>query len=141
MFRFFAQFFVFISVSGLGFIIDFGIYTILTSVCHFPVNTSNVLSAIPAITLVFFLSTKVVFSEKTDGLSLSLKYVLYFSYQILLITSVSYLGQYIFNILESIAVISYPYLLPLLPTITKVLITPITMTVNFFMLRYMTEKL
>ena len=131
-----SKFFRFIGVSGIGWILDFVIYTLLTGVAHLPVALSNYISTVPAITLVFFVSPRKLFLCRPDGLSLRAKYMLYVIYQLLLVTTVSFLAQWMAGFL--------PLLLPFLSGVAKlaakVLITPVTMVCNFFVLKYLAEK-
>ena len=131
-----SKFFRFVGISSIGWIIDFVIYTLLTEVAHLPVALSNYISTVPAITLVFFVSTRKLFICRPDGLSLRAKYVLYVVYQLLLVTGVSFLAQWLAGAL--------PLLLPFLSSFTKlaakILITPVTMVCNFFVLKYLAEK-
>lgn len=131
-----SKFFRFIGISGIGWILDFVIYTLLTSAAHLPVALSNYISTIPAITLVFFVSTRKLFVCRPDGLSLRAKYVLYVVYQLLLVTGVSFLAQWL--------AVALPLLLPFLSGFAKlaakILITPVTMVCNFFVLKYLAEK-
>lgn len=131
-----AKFFRFIGISGVGWIIDFVIYTLLTGAAGLPVAPSNYISTVPAITLVFFVSTRKLFLCRPDGLSLRAKYVLYVVYQLLLVTAVSFLAQWLAGVL--------PLLLPFLggfaKLAAKILITPVTMVCNFFVLKYLAEK-
>ena len=54
-------------VSGVGWVIDFGIYTLLTGPMSFPVALSNYISSVPAITFVFFVSTRKMFICRPDA--------------------------------------------------------------------------
>ena len=57
------QFIKFISVSGIGFLIDFAVYYYLTTYIGFPIAYGNMVSAIPAITWVFVFSTNKILLE------------------------------------------------------------------------------
>lgn len=131
-----SKFFRFIGVSGIGWVIDFVIYTLLTGVAHLPVALSNYLSSLPAITFVFFVSTRKLFLCRPDGLSLRAKYVLYVVYQFVLVTGVSFLAQWLAVVLPALL----PFLSGLAKLAAKILITPITMVCNFFVLKILAEK-
>lgn len=131
-----SKFFRFIGVSGIGWVIDFVIYTLLTEAAHLPVALSNYISTVPAITLVFFVSTRKLFLCRPDGLSLRTKYLLYVAYQLLLVTAVSFLAQWLAGVLPLLL----PFLAPIAKLAAKILITPITMVCNFFVLKYLAEK-
>ena len=94
------QFFKFLLISGTGWLIDTTIYTILTVILKYNVIFSNILSSIPAITFVFFVSTRKIFLTHIGKFSLKQKYLIYILYQIILIVTVSIIGQMLYNISE-----------------------------------------
>ncbi|MBP3411840.1 MAG: GtrA family protein [Oscillospiraceae bacterium] len=125
----------FLLFSGIGWVIDFGIYTLLTGFLDFPVAGANYLSSVPAITFVFFASTRKTFLCRPDGLKKGHKYLIYVLYQLLLLTTVSFLAQWLEPLLSSIPALGeYSKLL------AKICITPVTMLCNFFVLRLIAEK-
>ena len=97
---------------------------------------SNMLSSIPAITFVFIISTKKIFKKNKGGFSIKQKYIVYFIYQMVLILSISLLGEffYIIAIRNGINFSS-------LKITIKVMITPVTMILNFFVIKYLAENL
>ena len=110
------QFFKFLLISGTGWLIDTTIYTILTVILKYNVIFSNILSSIPAITFVFFVSTRKIFLTHIGKFSLKQKYLIYISEPLL-----NNKG--------------------LLKIIIKLTITPITMITNFFVMKFLAEKL
>ena len=130
------QFFKFLLISGTGWLIDTTIYTILTVILKYNVIFSNILSSIPAITFVFFVSTRKIFLTHIGKFSLKQKYLIYILYQIILITTVSLIGQILYNISENL--LSNKELLKI---IIKLTITPITMITNFFVMKFLAERL
>jgi putative flippase GtrA len=134
------QIIAFVGVSGIGWIIDFTVYTVLTTVLHFSAGVSNFLSAIPAITFVFFMATFKTFVKNEDGLSLHWKYALYVAYQAVLLAGVSCLNQALFDWLRGLFLqgsLLYRYC----AILSKVMITPITMFCNFIVLKRLTERM
>lgn len=136
----YRQIIKFLLVSGTGWLIDFGLYSILASIFGLNVLISNLISTIPAFTFVFFISARHIFKTNVRLFSVKQKYIFYFSYQILLVIIISFFGQW-----------SYNFLLPALTNnginpvmskfIIKILITPITILVNFTVMKLLTEKL
>jgi len=136
----FRQIVEFVGVSGVGWIIDFTVYTVLTTVLGVPAGISNFLSAIPAITFVFFTATLKTFVKNETGLSLHWKYALYVAYQFVLLTGVSFLNQALFDWLRTVlteGTLLYRYC----AILTKIMITPITMFCNFIVLKRLTERM
>lgn len=133
------QFIKFLFLSGIGWLIDFTLYLIFSNIFDFKIVYSNILSSIPAVTFVFFVSTRRVFVKNKKGFTLKEKYFIYFLYQVILIITISLLGQYLYLlILKNIAV---KIELKILKLIIKILITPITMLINFIVMKFLIEKL
>lgn len=127
----------FFLISGLGWLIDFSVYWLLTSRGG-QVGYSNFISAIPAVTFVFFTSTRKTFIHNQSRFRLRTKYLIYLAYQFLLLVAVSAAGQALYGILAVHVV--QPVILRHLKIIVKILITPITMTVNFIVMKALVEK-
>lgn len=134
------QFFSFIAVSGVGFIIDFAVYYYLTASVGFSVVFANMMSAIPAITWVFTFSTRKIFQTTKHAWSIGVKYAVYLSYQAVLIVIVSTLAQWMYNVL-------LPYVFDIwligeyLNLVCKCMITPITMVCNFVVMKFLSERI
>ena len=133
MYKLIKQLLSFVWVSGIGWIMDFTIYMVLTTKCGFSVFSGNFLSAIPAITFVFFVSTRYVFGTYLKGNEKLIGYFSYFLYQMILLYVVSSLSQrlYNYNALWNIC----DAMLQHKKIIVKICITPITMLVNFVVLK------
>lgn len=134
------QFKRFLLTSGIGWLIDFGIYSIITSFFGINILYANIISSIPAVTFVFIISTRRTFTNGETNLSLRMKYIIYIIYQLILLLFISNLGQYLFYILNSnllITMIVGKYM----KIFVKIIITPITMTINFLVMKFLIEKL
>ena len=125
------QFVKFLFVSGTGWMIDFSLYFIFTSILKYEVFYSNILSSIPAITFVFIVSR-----ENRNGISTGKKYLIYFLYQMLLVILVSLLGQFLY-----LFALNHNFKYKAMKIVIKLIITPITMTINFFVMKFLSEKL
>ena len=136
MSKLFKKLGAFLLFSGVGWIVDFGIYTILTGPVGVPVAGANYLSSIPAITFVFLASTRKTFRCRPDGLSMTMKYLIYVVYQLLLLTGVSFLARALDPLLARAIPVAAEYS----KLLAKVCITPVTMLCNFFVLRLIAEK-
>ena len=129
----------FLFTSGIGFILDFIAYTLLTQLLDFSVLKANFISSLIGATFVFIVSTHKIFESSNSQVSIYLKYAAYILYQLLLIYLVSLLGEAINTFI--IGHISFRLIVRSSKLICKVLITPITMTCNFFVMRYVSEKI
>ncbi|MFI3173009.1 MAG: hypothetical protein R3Y58_11685 [Eubacteriales bacterium] len=130
----------FIALSGAGWLIDMTVYSFMTYVIGFNVAYGNFISAIPAITLVFCVSTKKIFNTNKSGLSLKTKYLIYFAYQMVLVSLVSMFGQLLYNIIAASFLGEITFIATWLKLICKIIITPITMITNYFVMKVLSEK-
>jgi len=127
----------FIGLSGIGWIMDFLVFMML-DVVSTNVFVNNIISSCIGMTFVFCFSTRLVFKSNSH-VSLRRKYAIYLVYQLILITCVSKLlsvidgaimGQSTLVIIQGFSSI-----------IAKIFITPITMVMNFFVMKNLIEKL
>ena len=129
----------FILVSGIGWIFDFTTYLILTNIFDLKVMISNMISAIPALTYVFAMSSKRIFKNENSKVSLKFKYIIYFVYQIILVTTVSFIAGFLYDYV--IGIITINILIKYMKLIVKIIITPITMLLNFIIMKNLIEKI
>ena len=85
------------------------------------------------------MSSKKIFKNKNSKYSIKTKYLIYFGYQIILLLVVSGIGQLLYNYL--INVITNTFILEHLKIFIKIIITPITMTLNYIVMKNLIEKL
>lgn len=130
----------FLLVSGTGWLMDFSIYLFLTLKLNFALGYSNFASALPALTFVFFVSTRKIFTNTTKKLSLKRKYIIYFLYQMILIIIVSSVGQFLYSIIYASNLYNIMAINENLKIIIKLIITPITMILNFCVMKILAEK-
>lgn len=135
-----SKLFRFILVSGAGWGIDFAIYTVLVKLFFQGVFIANCISSLLAITFVFFIATRKVFESNSGRLSLRSKYLLYIMYQIILILFISWLAAVLNRELSSFF---HNFILIKENTelVSKVMITPVTMILNFIVMKYLVEKI
>ncbi|WP_426345325.1 GtrA family protein [Alcaligenes sp. HNGD-HTN06] len=110
-------------VSGFGWLIDFVLFTTLTSI-QTPVWLANIIGATTAVTFVFFASIKRIFQY--DGHYLIKNLVVYLIYQVIAIL----LASFIIDLITSIAQIK--------PIYSKIIVTPFTFYANFQFMSYLT---
>ena len=135
--KLFSQFIKFLFISGIGWLIDFCLYIILTTKFNLEIFYGNIFSSIPAISYVFLVSIKKIFvKSQKNTLTIVQKYIIYFIYQLLLIFFISIVAQNLY-----ILVREYNLNFKMMKIIIKILVTPVTMTINFFVIKYLAEKL
>ena len=132
------QAFGFIGISGIGWIIDLVVYTILTSLLEVDVNIANMFSSFVGVSFVFIISTRKLFINNSK-INIKIKYIIYIVYQILLISGASYvmllLKDYILDLTSIDLIVKY------IDIIVKIIITPITMLINFIVMKFLIEKI
>ena len=135
----FHQITLFLGISGLGWVLDFTIFSILGLILE-ELFYASVLSALAGASFVFFLSPKFIFQDNSN-ISLKYRYVLYIFYQILLILFISYLIVEIDRFLHNLIYSQLPAISPFSYIISKILVTPVAMTSNFIVLKIIIERL
>lgn len=126
---------IFIGVSGIGWLLDFALYTLL-AFCAVPLFWCNICGAFAGISFVFIFSTRYIFKSHS-ALPLWVKYVLYVLYQIVLVCSVSWLLVRIHGALLASGLLPQS----ILAIAAKILVTPITLVLNFLVLKQLIEKM
>ena len=127
----------FVGLSGIGWLMDFAVYTLL-SLRMENLALVNVFSSLVGASFVFIFSTRFVFRD-SHRIPLWLKYAIYIVYQLLLIFLISKLLAWI---AAGIALYApWALLRKLAAVLSKIIVTPITMTINFFAMKTVIEKL
>lgn len=126
-------------ISGIGWCMDFGIYSLLGIYWNVPVAYANMIGSLPAITFVFVMATRHIFTRRNGDLKIWQKYVVYIIYQAVLVVSVSFLAEWLYNIIQNglFNMLSWGVLKALI----KCLITPVTMLMNFVVMKILVEKI
>ena len=121
----------FVGLSGVGWILDFCTYTVLGILI-------NTISSCVGLTFVFLFATKKIF-RSNSRISLRWKYLIYILYQCVLIFFISKLLNSVnIFIVEHVTIGLF---LEFAAIISKILVTPITMVLNFFVMKGVIEKL
>ena len=127
----------FFGISVVGWVIDFTIFNLCIYLFDYNVSTINIFSSLIGVTFIFIFSTSKIF-DNGDRLSIRLKYIIYISYQIVLILCVSRFLLIIKGYLLSSDIYTLVIYANLL---AKILITPITASLNFFVMKSLVEKI
>ena len=135
--RIVKQLFGFVGISGIGWIIDFVIYNILSLVFKVDISIANMISSLVGVTFVFIFSTRKIF-ENGGKLNIKVKCVIYIVYQIILILCVSRVMPIIKNFLIGFDI---DFIIKYASVLAKILITPATMIINFIFMKYLIEKI
>ncbi len=126
----------FVGISGIGWLLDFFTYTSL-SFCSHNIEINNIISSWIGVTFVFIFATRKVF-KNNSRISLKKKYAIYLAYQLILIYLISKLLGYVNSYIISNIMIEE--ILRLSTVISKVIITPITMIMNFIVMKSIIER-
>lgn len=127
----------FIGISGIGWVLDFLVYAGLGFISS-DLVLNNTLSSWVGVTFVFIFATRKVFKNESK-ISLPWKYLIYILYQCVLIFFISKVLNGI-----NIAIVSYiniGLIVTFSSIIAKILVTPITMALNFGVMKGLIEKL
>lgn len=108
-------------ISGIGWLIDFSIFTLLCSAGVMP-GYANGVAATVAVTFVYFSSLRPIF--KYRGNYVFRKLLAYWAYQVLAVTAASFAVNFIAN-------------LEVHPVIAKVIVTPFTFVANYLFMRWL----
>lgn len=127
----------FVGLSGIGWILDFSTYTILGLVSD-NLIVNNFISSLLGVTFVFIFATRKIF-QNNSKISLKIKYFIYIFYQLVLILLVSKLLDGINSTI--IFVSTYKLIKKYSKIISKICITPITMILNYMVMKGIIEKL
>ena len=127
----------FFGLSGIGWSLDFTVYAAMGFLCR-NVIINNVVSSWVGVTFVFSFATRKVF-KNNSRISLKWKYLVYLSYQLILILLISrllgYVNTLIINTISSALIVKFSAI------VAKILVTPITMVMNFIVMKNIIEKL
>jgi len=126
----------FVGLSGIGWLLDFTVYTLL-SLRMENLALVNVLSSLVGASFVFIFSTRLVFRD-SHRIPLWLKYLVYLVYQLALIFLISRLLALLAGLL---AAAPWALLRRFSAVLAKILVTPVTMAINFFAMKTVIEKL
>ncbi len=127
----------FIGLSGIGWLMDLCVYTVL-GIWSEDLFLSNIVSSWVGVTFVFLLSTRYVFKDR-GRIPLKWKYVIYLSYQCVLILLMSELLAAVDAVITR--AISIAIILDLSAIISKIVITPVTMVLNFIVMKGIMERI
>ena len=127
----------FIGISGIGWILDFITFTSLSFISG-NLILNNTISSWVAVTFVFCFATRKLF-KNNSRVSLKWKYLIYLVYQCILIFFVSKALNEI-----NIGLLSYStmdFVLRFSAILSKILVTPITMVLNFIVMKGIIERI
>ena len=127
----------FIGLSGIGWIIDFSTYSGLCLLYN-NIVVNNIISSWIGVTFVFIFATRKIFKNNSN-ISLRIKYIVYLCYQMILIFAISKLLGYVNNYI--ISNITMEMVVSLSSIISKIVVTPITMIMNFIVMKSIIEKI
>ena len=127
----------FIGFSGIGWIFDFTTYTIL-ALLSVNLFFCNVLGAVVGVTFVFIFSTRYIF-QNTEKIPLWVKYFIYVIYQIILVYLISKLLVFINS--SILTYLSFAHIKEFAAILSKIIVTPVTMVLNFIILKNVIEKI
>lgn len=130
----YMEFLKFSLVSGIGWIIDFGVYFLAILLVRVEPFYANLVSAGLAVSFVFFISIYKIFLKEHRFLIGG--FLLYLVYQACAIYLASFLISYSTEIWTEYS----HFETRLIPYFSKIIITPITLLINYLFMRFLTRK-
>ena len=127
----------FFGISGIGWLLDFGAYTLL-GVFSENLFLNNVVSSWLGVTFTFVFSTRAVF-KSAGRIPLWAKYAVYLLYQAVLIFCISRLLEVIDG--EILRQCGVEFIQKSSYIIAKIIVTPITMVLNFLVMKGLMERI
>lgn len=127
----------FVGLSGIGWLLDFSAYTLL-SLRFENLVLINIFTSLLGASFVFLFSTRFVFRD-SHRIPLWIKYAVYIVYQLVLIFLISrLLGAVNAFLLRHFTA---PLIIRFAALLSKIIVTPVTMTINFFAMKGVIEKI
>lgn len=123
----------FVLTSGIGFLLDFISYFMMTQLINISVVYANFTSSIIGATFVFIVSMRKIFIHDNSKIPLMCKYILYIMYQLIMITVASLLISYVNKFLSASTDISL--IVKYSKMLSKILVTPLTLSCNYIFMR------
>ena len=135
--KLFLQAIKFFGYSGIGWVLDFCAYTLLGQISS-NLILNNTISSWIGVTFVFIFATRKIFKDNSH-IPLIWKCLIYLLYQAVLIIVMSKLLDLINVVIlahtTAMFFVRYSYIM------AKILVTPITMVLNFIVMKSVIEKL
>ncbi len=129
------QFCKFFGVSGIGWIIDFTIYSIIS--IYINPLIANIISSFVAIIFVFSVSTRKIFVND-NKYSLKIKFLIYVVYQVVLVSFTSFI---ISSLAKSLVSCNFYLIVKYSKLLAKIIVTPFSMMCNFIVMRKLIERM
>ena len=127
----------FVGLSGIGWLLDFTVYTALSFLSE-NLALNNMISSLVGASFVFTFSTRFIFRD-SHRIPLIYKYIIYVLYQLVLIFLISQLLALISSVI--LTIFSQELIVSLSAVLSKMIVTPITMIANFIVTKHVIEKL
>lgn len=128
----------FVGISGIGWILDFTVFNLLNFISS-RVEINNMISSLVGVCFVFAVSTRKTFVQKEKGINLKLKFLIYVIYQLILITVISFVLAWVNNVLLDF--IGGTAIEGFSAFAAKIIVTPVTMLLNFIVMKLLIERI
>lgn len=135
--KLFVQAMRFFGISGIGWVVDFSIFNLL-NLRSGDVAVNNMVSSLVAVCFVFAASTRKTFVQKDGGIRLGVKFAVYILYQVMLILMASKLLTALHVWLAGI--LAGGSLAGFSAMAAKIMVTPVTMLMNFCVMKLLIER-
>ena len=125
----------FVGISGIGWIMDFVIFNLLNLRSSY-VAVNNMISSLVAVCFVFCVSTRKTFVQKDGGIPLKVKFVIYILYQIILVSQLlAIIAAGLYQTFSGSIIGNFSAMA------AKIIVTPVTMCLNFLVMKLLIERI
>lgn len=118
------------ALSGLGWLLDFGVFAILSEIFAVPGFVANFLSSYAGVTFVYFVSLKMIFKRNNMGRNIFL--IAYWGFQFL---SILFYSQVLEMVAAALLAVPFHQLG------AKIIITPLNLISNFLFMKLLVRSM
>ncbi len=130
---------LFVALSGTGWLLDTTVFMLLSGPGGWPVVAANMVSGSCGTLFVFLASSRGVFSRNEGSMAQKIGALLLFNAAVILASSVV-LGLIAAGLADGAAGLGWAVPPPALRLAAKVLVTPVTLALNFVIVRFLLER-
>ena len=130
---------LFVALSGTGWLLDTAVSLLLSGPGGWPIVAANIVSGSCGTLFVFMASSRGVFSRNEGSMAQKIGALLLFNATVILASSVV-LGLIASGLADGATRLGWPVAPGLVRLAAKVLVTPVTLALNFIIIRFLLER-
>lgn len=130
---------MFVVISGTGWLLDTAVFLLLSGPGSWPVIAANIASSCCGVLLVFIVSSRSIFQRNEGSMLQKVLVLLLFNATVILASSVV-LGLIATQLTQSATRLDWAVTPGMVRLAAKVLVTPVTLALNFVVVRLLLER-